>query len=277
MQQARQRGRGEAETRHRAARHVVETARGDGIASPDEGRRKGQPIAGGQRRKASAPADKQHHQPRKAGQRAQHVARPQALARQQGGKQHDEQRPEIIHKPRFRRRCRAQGREIERVVAKKPARPQSPGGGPLAQDACLTAPEQHEEARQAACRKGDGCQLERRHGAGGCRQHCKHGPQQDGAEPRQGRGVAGAQPAQSLQRPVISTTWRCATKPASCASRASPASISGEVASVTRPQVSQIRKATGAERPCAWAQAMKALREASRCTSPFSSRKSSAR
>ena len=79
------------------------------------------------------------------------------------------------------------------------------------------------------------------------------------------------------QRPTISMIWARGANPSLSATSATSAASAGDVASSTWPQPSQIRKATGSLASWLCPQARKALREASRWTSPCSTRKSRAR
>ena len=72
--------------------------------------------------------------------------RRQPLARQQRREQHDQQRPEIIQQPGFRRRRETQREEIQRVIAEQAADADDPGDQRLLQRVEGGGPEQ--EARE---------------------------------------------------------------------------------------------------------------------------------
>ena len=129
MHDGRQQRRCRAKAGHRIGRHGLQPPRHHGIGGPDKGRdesgEQSRQLAG---LKVGRPAaDQQQHRAGQPEQRAEDMMRQEPLARQQRREQHDQERPEIVQKPGFGRRRKAQREEIERVIAEQAADADDPG------------------------------------------------------------------------------------------------------------------------------------------------------
>ena len=111
------------EAGHRIGRHRLQLARHHRICRPYEGgdKRRGQAGDLLPFEMHGCIAGKQQHRAGKPEQRADDVMGFKPLARQQRREQHDQQRPEIIQQPGFRRRRQPQRQEIQRVIAEQSA------------------------------------------------------------------------------------------------------------------------------------------------------------
>jgi hypothetical protein len=141
---------------------------------------------------AAAPAHQQQHRAGKPEQRADDVMRQQALAGQERGEQHDQQRPEIVQESGFRRRRETQREKIQRVIAEQPADADDPRHKRLLQ--CAEGGWAKQEARESdhrANRKGHGGELERRDFSGRNRQHREQRPHHDRGKANQGGSAGG--------------------------------------------------------------------------------------
>ena len=114
------------------------------------------------------------------------MADAQPLARQQRGKQHDQQRPQIGDQARLGRRRPPQRGEVKRVIAEQPADADQPDRPRLGDGAEAPARGGEAEAERAADRKRQRRQFERRNLARRGGQQRERGPQQDGEKTDEG-------------------------------------------------------------------------------------------
>ena len=178
------------EARDRIGRHRFEPARQHRIGRPDKGRDKGRDQAGNCPAEKPRIAGEQQHRAGKSQHRADDVMHREPLARQQRREQHDQQRPEIIQKPRFGRRGETQRQEIQRVIAEQSADADDPGDRRLAQRrGGIGAADPGQRAGRGTDRKCHGRKLKGRNLAGRDRHDRQQRPHQDRGQSDQGRGA----------------------------------------------------------------------------------------
>ncbi len=183
MAQQRQQGGAAAEPADRLGRHRADPPAQHRIAGPDHRRQHRGAVAQGEARVEGHPASPDQHDDAEQPQRRPGDVPPaQPLARQQGGEQHDQQRPGVVDQVGLDRRREAQRHEEDEVIAEQPADAEQPDRRPLPGRGQRRAALQRHPAEpdQEGDGEGHAGQLERRDRAGPGGQQGQRRPHQHG-------------------------------------------------------------------------------------------------